>query len=601
MQEAQPLPNDLDACRAMIAELQAQLSRKETLLAQQDVLLTQQTTAIVDLQTTRETLSQKNEELVLTIEKLLARFYARRSERHEDPNQQTFDFDGDPDLKDALADAAAEAERTIEEYTVRRRRTPRRPRNEQLPAHLERYEVVAPTSDADRQCPEHGPREIAGYDVTETLEFVRAVLRVRVTKYPKLVCPSRPECGVVQPPRPNALVEGNRYDTSVAAEIITEKYDYHIPTYRQQDQFAGSGWMPQRSTLLNIMASAAYVLEPLYRHYVEFLRSGPVIPTDDTPVMLLLPRDIPPPRDADPKSRRIHQVLSAARKENRTHVLARMWVYRSLGPDGANVFDFTVSRHRDGPQEFLKDFTGTLLGDCYSGLESIALSSNSRIVRAACHAHARRYVYEAREYHPLEASRLLAWYQQLYDVEDQARGRSPDEVLALRREKSAPLMDKLRHWLDGDAARSVLPKSKLGEAIRYLNNQWDALTVFLTDGRVPFDNNETEQLMKQVATGRKNWIFIGSVEAGYRAAILMTIVSTAHRHHLDVWLYLKDVLDRLLQGERDLDALRADRWAQAHPEALRPHRIEEARYRADTKTVRRDRRRESEQQSSSDK
>ena len=136
--------------------------------------------------------------------------------------------------------------------------------------------------------------------------------------------------------------------------------------------------MPQRSTLLNIMASAAYVLEPLYRHYVEFLRSGPVIPTDDTPVMLLLPRDIPPPRDADPKSRRIHQVLSAARKENRTHVLARMWVYRSLGPDGANVFDFTVSRHRDGPQEFLKDFTGTLLGDCYSGLESIALSSNSR-------------------------------------------------------------------------------------------------------------------------------------------------------------------------------------------------------------------------------
>lgn len=94
-----------------------------------------------------------------------------------------------------------------------------------------------------------------------------------------------------------------------------------------------------------------------------------------------------------------------------------------------------------------------------------------------------------------------------------------------------------------------------------------------------------------MATGRKNWLFIGSVAAGYRAAILMTIVSTAHRYHLDIWSYVKDVLDRLLGGERDLAMLRADRWASEHPEALRPHRVEEARYRAEAKTVRRARRR----------
>lgn len=108
---------------------------------------------------------------------------------------------------------------------------------------------------------------------------------------------------------------------------------------------------------------------------------------------------------------------------------------------------------------------------------------------------------------------------------------------------------------------------------------------------MPIDNNETEQLMKQVATGRKNWLFIGSVEAGYRAAILMTIVSTAHRYHLDIGLYVKDVLDRLLGGERDMAALRADRWALAHPDAIRPHRVEEVRYRAEAKTMRRARRR----------
>jgi hypothetical protein len=200
-------------------------------------------------------------------------------------------------------------------------------------------------------------------------------------------------------------------------------------------------------------------------------------------------------------------------------------------------------------------------------------------------------VYEAREYHPREAAQLLAWYRQLYDVEDQARGKSPEEVLALRQQHSVPVMNQLRAWLDEDAARTVLPKSRLGEAVRYLNNQWEPLTVFLRDGRVPIDNNETEQLMKQVATGRKNWLFIGSVEAGRRAAILLTIVSTAHRYHLDIWLYVKDVLDRLLHGERDLAALRADRWAATHPEAIRPYRVDEARYRADAKTTRRARRR----------
>jgi hypothetical protein len=179
-------------------------------------------------------------------------------------------------------------------------------------------------------------------------------------------------------------------------------------------------------------------------------------------------------------------------------------------------------------------------------------------------------VSEVREHHPLEASQLLALYRRLYESLDQARGKSPEEVLALRRESSVPIMEQMRQWLDGDAAGRVLPKSRLGEAVRYLKNQWDALAVFLGDGRVPIDNDEVEQLMKQVATGRKNWLFIGSVEAGYRASILLTIVSTAHRHQLDVWLYVKDVLDRLLAGERDLSSLRADRWAQSHPEAIRP-------------------------------
>ena len=160
-----------------------------------------------------------------------------------------------------------------------------------------------------------------------------------------------------------------------------------------------------------------------------------------------------------------------------------MWACRSLGLAGANVFDFRVSRHRDGSAEFLKNYTGILLGDCYTGFESIVLASESRIVRAACHAHARRYIYDAREYHPREAAQHLAWYRQFYDVGDQARGKSPEEVLALRQEHMR------RSWTrcgSGSMARPrgrcFLTKSPLGEAVRYLKNQWEPLSVFLRDG-----------------------------------------------------------------------------------------------------------------------
>ena len=571
MQDAHTLPKNLDACHALLVE---------------------QARALVELQAARAQLSRENDELSVTLKKLLAQLYGRRGERHlDDPAQLQLGFGDDPAVQDGLADAAAEAEKIVQEYTVRRTLKKKQPRSEAFPEHFPRYEVTAPVPDAEQHCAAHGSRLLIGYDTTETLEFERPKLRVRVTKYPKFVCAEHPECGVAQPPRPASLVEGNRYDTSVAAEIITGKYAYHMPTYREQDYFAGSGWLPGRSTLLNIMSSAAYVLEPLYLHYADHVRSSPVVPTDETTVMLLLPPEIPAAQAGNAKSQRIHEVLSAARAANKSHVLARMWAYRSLDAEGANVFDFQVSRHRDGPQEFLQNYTGTLLGDCYGGFESIALASGSRIVRAACNTHARRKVVEAREYQPLEAAQLLAWYRQLYDIEDRARGQSAEEVLALRCELSVPIMACMRAWLDSDAARAVLPKSPLGQAVGYIKNQWDALTVFLGDGRVPIDNNETEQLMKQIATGRKNWLFIGSVEAGYRAAILMTIVSTAHRYHLDIWRYVKDVLDRLLGGERDMAALRAERWVLAHPDAIRPHRVEEVRYRAEAKTERRARRR----------
>jgi hypothetical protein len=231
------------------------------------------------------------------------------------------------------------------------------------------------------------------------------------------------------------------------------------------------------------------------------------------------------------------------------------------------------------------------MADCYAGYEAVRTKSDGKIIRAACVAHARRKVFNARDNHPAHATMLLAMFQELYDIDDRAKTLSPIERQHLRDAEARPIWKRMRDYLGSAAVGNVMPKEPFGQALTYLRNQFEHLLVYLDDGLLPIDNNETEQLMKQVALGRKNWMFIGSVAAGYRAADLMSLVSSAARNDLDVFLYVKDVLDRLLAGETDYDALRPDTWKQSHPEAIRLYRQEERRSRADAKAVRRARRR----------
>jgi hypothetical protein len=235
-----------------------------------------------------------------------------------------------------------------------------------------------------------------------------------------------------------------------------------------------------------------------------------------------------------------------------------------------NVFDFTVSGHRDGPDDFLVagKFVGKLMANCYSGYQGIALRSDSRMARGACNAHARRKLFESRENYPLRLSQLPAMFQKLYDVEDRARAMTIAEREQVRVREARPVRRRMCELLDSELASRVLPKEKSGEAPGYLRNQWDALQLYLSDGRLPIDNNEVEQLMKQLAIGRKDWLFIGSVPAGERAADLLALFSSALRNDLDACVYVKDVLDRLLAGSTDYASLRRDRWARSHPDHI---------------------------------
>ena len=170
----------------------------------------------------------------------------------------------------------------------------------------------------------------------------------------------------------------------------------------------------------NILMAAAFVIRPLAEFFKHTILGSPILGTDDTRVTLLLPQVIPKPVDGDLKSQRIHEVFTAAVGEGKPSVTARMWAYRSVTVP-LNVFDFTVSRHRDGPEAFLENYRGKLLADCYSGYQGIELRSGGLIQRGACGTHARRKVFEAREAYPLESSLLLAKFQQLYDPEDRAK------------------------------------------------------------------------------------------------------------------------------------------------------------------------------------
>ncbi len=391
------------------AELQRKLERLEQQLKEKDAALEQQDVMLAELK-------QKSDAQQLEIAILLKRLLGRKSERYlENPAQLKLDFgDGDQidDAVEGLQQAVAESDREIT-VPAHKRRTKKR-RNEQLPGNLPRYEVTVELPAADQQCDQHGPKSLIGYDTTETLEYTRPQLRVRVTRYPKYACSQGAECGVAQPERLRGLVEGNRYDSSIGAEIAAAKYGYHLPVYRQQDLFAGCGWTPSRSTLLNVLKSVSAVIQPFARYLADAVREDSVVGTDDTGVKLIIPKTIPAIDPNDPASQRIHEVFAQAVAEQKSVVNAKLWAYRGVSVP-FNVFDFSVSRHRDGPDRFLIDqgYQGILLGDCYSGYTGISLRSEMAIEHAACVSHARRKVFDARLTHPAHASRLLAMFQEL--------------------------------------------------------------------------------------------------------------------------------------------------------------------------------------------
>jgi len=487
--------------------------------------------------------------------------YGVRRERHvDDPNQGHL-FELDADAIEPEAPAPAELATAATEARPKATRPQRRRRYDHLPQH--RIDHDLPEEEKVCACC-GGAKQRIGEDISRELEFIPAKFEVLVHVLPKYACPKCRD-GVASPPVPPKPVPGGIAGPGLVSFVLVSKFADHLPLYRLEDILFRHKVEISRSTLCDWVRHAADLLEPLAALQQTRVLQSDILWTDDTYVLAL--------GGGTPGSKR-----------------ARFWVY--IGPETFPycVYDFSMSRSRDGPAEFLKDFRGFLQADAYGGYDGIFAGSDNSILEVACWAHARRKFFEARSNAPREANQVLEWIRQLYDIEDRARDLPPGERQVLRQLEASPLVDRIEKYLD-DIAPRVLPKSSLGKALTYARNQRAALRRYLTDGRLTIDNNVSERTLRLQAIGRKNWEFLGSEQAGPRAATLFTILAGAKRHRLEPWAYLRDVILRLCAGGTELESLLPDRWAASHPECVLEYRLEEARRRAArTKDVRKHRR-----------
>jgi transposase len=493
-------------------------------------------------------------------------------------------FDSQEELDQARLEAETEAKKLVDDASASVPSKKKKPRKESLPQHLPEVKKLCDVHESQRVCPSHGPMGIVGYDTTETLVHEPAKLYRLVTEYPKYGCACCKEHGIKSAPRPTGLVEGNKYDSSVAAAVVVQKYDLHLPLYRQTDVFAASGWTPSRSTLQNLLEQVDFVMLPLVMFMTKLVQKDSAVGLDESSCRMLIPKETPQAKFGDLKTQRLIEKIKEARAEGADSLIGKMWAYRGLDQAPYNIFDFRISRHRDGPDEFFRESRCIVQGDCFSGNTSVVLQSDGRLEFAACWAHARRKVYEVSKENPYR-SKLLDMIQGLYDVNARELGMDAAARTAHRQSHAIPMLVVIKKYIDSLTDAEVFPRSDMGAAVGYIRKHWEALIVYARAGRVPIDNNRVEQLMREVAIGRKNWLFVGNVESGERAARLMTIVSSAKRHHLDVGLYLKDVMDRLLAGQTDYGPLMPDIWKQSHPEAVRTYRESESRYKAERKPL----------------
>ena len=391
----------------------------------------------------------------------------------------------------------------------------------------------------EKVCPHCGKDKCEiGCEKSERFKYIPAkVVRVEIIR-PKLAC----KCGQARvsiAPLPPGLVPQGSADSSLVAQVLLAKFVDHLPLYRQQQIFARLGVNIPKSTLGDWVTHGANGLQPIVREMKRELLAGDYLQADETPVQVM---------DPDVKGKTVKGYL---------------WV---MGLPGNNVvFEFHLGRGKDEAKQLLGGFKGYLQRDGYSAYSSLVNEPGQKLIPVGCWAHARRKFIDAELAHPTHAPPFIKELRKLYLVEAVARDQqlNPEQRKAFRQEQSKPILDELLPALK-QAAVQNLPQSPLGKAAKYCLNEWTALTCYLEDGRLEIDNNLTENAIRPSAVGKKNWLFIGHPEAGWRSAVIYSIVVSCQRHGIDPTQYLTDVLARLpSMKQSELTTILPQNWKPA--------------------------------------
>jgi transposase len=460
------------------------------------------------------------EQMKFTIAKLRHEQFGQSAERSavlEQLELELADMEEDAAQAEAAAQmaAAAAARQKITVQAFERRKPARRP----LPEHLPRERIVYPSPAGCPCC--GGTLRKLGEDVTETLELIPRQWKVIQHVREKFSCRS---CeAITQPPAPSHPIARGRAGPGLLAHILFAKYGLHLPLNRQSAVYAREGIELDVSTLADWVGAAAATLMPLVEVIRSHVFAAERIHADDTTVPVL------------------------AKGKTRT---GRLWTYvRDDRPFGgrdppAAAFFYSTDRSGAHPEGHLASYCGLMQADAYAGFNRLYAPSRQPgpIIEAACWAHARRKFVDLARLQKapiaIEASKRI---DVLFAIEREINGLSPSARLAVRAERSHPLVDELATWLRAQRAK-LSSKNEIAKAIDYSRKRWGALTRFLDDGRLCISNNAAERALRGIAVGRHNWTFAGSDEGGRRAAAIYTLIETAKLNDVDPQAWLADVL-----------------------------------------------------------
>ena len=485
---------------------------------------------VATLQATLQSVQVENKLLRQKLELFLKRYFGGSKNESLDPQQLEL-------LLAGLAGLSAPAA-VVEKAARPRTAAVMRPVRQALPAHLQTERVVLEPAEVQQQ-PE-GWRKL-GEEVTEELDWKPAQFIKRLYIRPKYANAER----IVIAPLPARLIEKGLPGAGLATQVILAKYEDHVPLYRQERIYRERhGVKLSRQTLCGWVEAAADWLSPIYREMKAGLLAQDYLQADETPIRYLDP-------DVKGKSQ-------------------QGWLWTYSRPQGDVVFEWQISRSREGPREVLTSFCGQLQTDGYGVYESLARERGAELVLIGCWAHVRRGFHEA-----LCEGRAAAWLLgqigQLYAVEKLLRQEQagPQLRAARRAWQSQPILQRLYRAMVV-VRRRVLPKSLLGQAIDYALGRWETLTRYVADGRLEIDNNLCENAIRPTAVGKKNFLFIGHPEAGQRSAIIYSILGSCRRHGINPAEYLQDLFERLPKARTsELPSLTPAAWAKAKSKSQR--------------------------------